>query len=219
MSLNNLFVEIESYGFAARLNAASGLKTFLRAASSEGSVDKLLYKMDDIENRSLVLLRMMDLVRLKPDPRYENPKDTALAVYLWVLKIKDMNLAEIGAEAILSVPQCWWAARISRHILEYREYRNKATSILHEPIKLPPHIDFNMTNHDKSAEVITLSGLAMASFFLGTINVRIITGVRNLKNRNSDSPVPVPIDIGEKYADISKENKDSEILDFAGFSR
>jgi hypothetical protein len=57
--------------------------------------------------------RLADLCEQPIDPQYENPGDTALAVYLWLLDTYDRDLARRCAEKVLAAPRCWWAWRVA----------------------------------------------------------------------------------------------------------
>lgn len=115
--MNSLFEDIESHEFASRLNVASNLVTFLRDARNQVSVIAIFEELDEKEKLFQVLTRLIDLSRKTVDPRYENPLDTALAVYLWLLSLKNSEVASLGAQFILKCSQCWWAERIARSIL------------------------------------------------------------------------------------------------------
>jgi hypothetical protein len=121
MTLDEVMKEIESHAFAARVNVASDLRTFLRAAQAERSVNDLLEELDSPEKRPAVLSKIYELTQRQVDPRYENPWDTALAVYVWAMSVRDSDLATIAAEAAAQAPQCWWAAKLSRKILLTQE--------------------------------------------------------------------------------------------------
>jgi hypothetical protein len=109
--------EIESHNLAARLNVASDLKSFLRAAKEQEAIRIILRELDSQEKRQQILLRTIELSRQKIDPRYENQWDTALTLYVWLISLKDLELAKIVAEVAMQAPQCWWAKKISFSIL------------------------------------------------------------------------------------------------------
>jgi hypothetical protein len=128
MTLNEAMKEIESHTFAARVNVASDLRTFLQAAQAEPSVKDLLEELDSPEKRPAVLSRIYELTQQQVDPRYENPWDTALAIYVWAMSLKDLDLAAIAAEVTARAPQCWWAAKLSRQMLLTQESPMPSTS-------------------------------------------------------------------------------------------
>jgi hypothetical protein len=121
MTLDEAMKEIESHEFAARVNVASDLTTFLQAAQAEPSVNCLLEELDSPEMRPAVLSKVYELTQRQVDPRYENPWDTALAVYVWAMSLRDLDLAKVAAKEVVQVPQCWWAAKLSRQLLLTQE--------------------------------------------------------------------------------------------------
>jgi len=123
--MDRFFEDIESHEFAARVNVASNLVTFLRGARSQVSVIGIFEELEKEEKLFQVLTRLIDLSKKTVDPRYENPWDTALAVYLWLVSLKSTKAASLGAQFILQSPQCWWAERIARSILLGRSSQEK----------------------------------------------------------------------------------------------
>jgi hypothetical protein len=118
--------KVESHEFAAYLNIASDIRTFLRAAQQEEAVLTLLKDLDSLENCWQILIRIFELSRQQIDLRYENQWDTALAIYVWLINLKDFDLAKIAAFVADRAPQCWWAKKISRHILLGEQVYNNA---------------------------------------------------------------------------------------------
>jgi hypothetical protein len=121
MTISEAMNEIESYEFAARLNVASDLRTFLRAAQTEPSVNDLLQELDSPEKRLAVLSKVFELSQRQIDLSYENPWDSSLAIYVWSMSLKDLGLAKAAAETAIQAPQCWWAVKLSRKILLTQE--------------------------------------------------------------------------------------------------
>lgn len=117
MNLSEAMREAESHGFAARLNLASDLKTFLRAAKREESVLVLLDEMTSPDKRALVLSRVMQISQSRVDRRYENPGDVALAIYVWIMTFADLDFAKVAAQATEQVSKCWWARQIADQLL------------------------------------------------------------------------------------------------------
>lgn len=117
MSLNEIMKEIESHEFSAYLNVASDFKTLLRIAEKQEAVLDLLDELDFYEARQIILTRIIALSRIEIDPRYENPWDIPLTIYIWLLSLKDFDLANAAAEILAHLHQSWWAMRISRYIL------------------------------------------------------------------------------------------------------
>jgi len=117
MTLAEAMKEIESHTFAAKLSVASNFQTFWIAARAEESVRYLSKELDKQVNLSRVFKRIGELSRQEMDLRYENQWDTALAVYLLLIKRRDIILAKMAAEMVARVPQCWWASKISYKML------------------------------------------------------------------------------------------------------
>jgi hypothetical protein len=119
MNLREAREEIESADFAARVNVASGLSTLLEASKLEGAVVALWNEMISEEVTLRVLNRIRELAEESVDSRYRNPRDTALAVYLWLLVLRSPGLGDIGAETALKAGQCFWSKHLARrHLLE-----------------------------------------------------------------------------------------------------
>ncbi|GAH80988.1 unnamed protein product, partial [marine sediment metagenome] len=74
-------------------------------------------KLKDAENIKSVLLRINELVELSPDPRYENPYDTAVAVYTWVLYNKNIYIGRIAADYASRLRQGFWAPEYARYVM------------------------------------------------------------------------------------------------------
>ncbi|MBI3943361.1 MAG: hypothetical protein HY326_10150 [Chloroflexi bacterium] len=118
MNIPEIMAYIESYEFDARLNVASDFRTFLRGIQQQKAVIDLLKILDTTEAREEVVFRIADLARQQVDPAYENRWDTALAVYLWLLNQVDLDLSKSGARYVLNAPQCWWALKLARQVLQ-----------------------------------------------------------------------------------------------------
>ncbi len=118
MSLETALTEIESHNFAAKLNVVSNTRSFFRSASREPVVAEVFQSMlESGESREEVLGRIYDLSRLDIDRRYENPKDAALAVLLWLTYSSNHQIGLMAADLIDRTPQCWYATKLARDIL------------------------------------------------------------------------------------------------------
>ena len=114
MTIRNLMQEIESPQFSARLNIANNLKTFLRATFSEEASQNLIKQLLDFpENRWPLFKRVAELSQKQIDTQYENPWDTALAVYIWALSLVHLEAAQTAADFSLQAENCWWARQVS----------------------------------------------------------------------------------------------------------
>ena len=156
MTLSEAMKEIESHRFAARLNIASNLRTFLEAAKHEEAVTVLSQALETPDSRSAVLLRTLELSRHRVDLRYENQWDTALAVYVWLMSSKDRGITSIMAEAAAHAPQCWWATRLARDVLLEGQARNNAGVEEHDFTPLPSVKQFS-----DAGEVVLSAGFVL----------------------------------------------------------
>jgi hypothetical protein len=108
-----LFQRVESERFAALVNVASNLKTFLRALDAQPEVRELGAALATPEVRLAVLGRVTELTGRATDPGYEHPADSALAAYLWLLSRDDAVSAVAAAEKVEGCPGCWWAKKVA----------------------------------------------------------------------------------------------------------
>lgn len=96
----------------------SGVRSFLRAAVTEPAVVTLYKAMVTVPKaRKAVLEQIQSLSRLEVDRRYQNPNDTALAVLLLLTVFTDSDYGQIAADLVDRAPQCWYAKKIARRIL------------------------------------------------------------------------------------------------------
>lgn len=117
-NLDVVIDEIKSLAFDVRLNMASGFRLFLEAASEEQAVQELLSVLrESSEAGEEVLGQLNDLASLNVDSRYQNPHDTALTVLLWLIYFAAPKYQAYAAGLVLRAPQCWYAERLARSIL------------------------------------------------------------------------------------------------------
>jgi hypothetical protein len=117
MTTEDAINDIESLDFAVRLNLASGLKRFIQLLRNEPSVKLLINVINkDTSLKTAVLKRVKDLSGRDFDERYENPSDTAVAAYVWLLGLMDPEAWKSAAAIAASMPQTWWARKTSRFI-------------------------------------------------------------------------------------------------------
>lgn len=134
MTFKKAIREVESHEFAVLLNLASDLKGFFRAAEQQKPIEIIYKELDEKEKIRYLLEEIIELSKQGVDLRYENQWDIALAIYVWLINLKDPHLAKIAAGITLQIPQCWWAKKISCKILfgEYVEY--DVNTKLHEKV-------------------------------------------------------------------------------------
>lgn len=156
MNFREAIKQIESYEFSARLNIASDFNTFLKIAQQEAVVKIILDELNDSEKRLFMLEHIFELANESFDLRYENKWDTALAIYIWLLNLKDLKLSRIAADSVIRIPQCWWANKISQQIcFEKITYASASKPVVEsEVISSTP---LPTTNIIKEAEEILLT--------------------------------------------------------------
>ena len=118
MNFPEALARIESPEFDAELNVVSGTGSFFQAVAGDSTVRALLEAMDETGfTPEQILGRIYELSMFDPDPRYENPYDTALAVLLWLTAYTDDQLANVGAHYVQLAPRCWYATRLANQVI------------------------------------------------------------------------------------------------------
>ena len=118
MKLEQALADIESVEFDARINVVSGMRGFFSAASQEAAVKEVYREMRASGGvAEEVLGRIYDLARLSVDLRYENPKDTAMSVLLWLMLSVRLEYAQLAAQYVDRAQQCWYAKKLARSII------------------------------------------------------------------------------------------------------
>jgi hypothetical protein len=131
--IEKLMFEIETYEFAARLNIASSFKVFWRAASQEESIKELIKQLADCPGKSWwVFKRAIELSQKEIDSEYENPWDTALAVYLWVLSMINLEMAQSTAEFVIQAENGWWSTKFAQSLLKSHKHLSGASFQKHK---------------------------------------------------------------------------------------
>ena len=154
---------IQSPEFGAELNVVSGTPAFFRAVRSTPAVRQSLNLMKESGDlREEVLGHLHDLSALELDPRYENPHDVALAVFLWLTHYTDPDFARLGAQYVERAPRCWYAIKLARQIT-------------HPPV--PESSDFRINvNTDGYASIANTSGTESLNMISPAEKVRVIAG-------------------------------------------
>jgi hypothetical protein len=112
-SLNKLFAEIESTETAVRTGVVSGYRLFLSALDSLPAVRELKELCKKEEAAVKVLQRVLRISEYSIDTRFENPLDTAIAAYLYILGGTNPRLARIATVAVQRAVNCWWAPKVA----------------------------------------------------------------------------------------------------------
>jgi len=118
MTPDDAMREIESRAFALRSNIASGISSFLYGIAHEEAVEFLLDELRSPAQANSLLAKVLELAAEMRDSRFEHPRDTAIAAYLWLLAIKNPSSARLAASALTSVEGFWWARKVAQRILE-----------------------------------------------------------------------------------------------------
>ena len=122
-----LMALIESPSFEGVVGVASDLRTMLRAC--EGQTSRELARAARLAPNQLRLAkRVLALCERDFDVRYQNPSDTAITVYLWILSMTSRSLARALATTVLGLRNGWWAPRLAREILSTRALGEEASS-------------------------------------------------------------------------------------------
>jgi hypothetical protein len=107
-----VFREIESHDFAARLGFANDDAMLFDLAASESQVKSLTEALKQSPTNAISLLqRIIRLVQEEDDIRYRNSRDTAMAVYIAALSAANPALARLAAAEVLANPRLWWARK------------------------------------------------------------------------------------------------------------
>src|SRR6516165_5266378 len=107
--MDELFEAIEDPRFSAAVNVASDLSHFLQALASTPEFRKLLGLLSAPDARARVMDRLLKVVAREIEPAYENPWDTALTAYLYLIWRTDEGQALVAANGILFCANCWWS--------------------------------------------------------------------------------------------------------------
>ena len=122
MNLSETFDAIETPEFSARLGIASSLETFLRIARSRSEAIQLVASLAEPCALTELALRIDQVLAREFDHEYQNPWDTAVALYLWALSTKDTLRARNYAKGIgdQSSDSWWWTRMMIERLLSQR---------------------------------------------------------------------------------------------------
>lgn len=119
MTLTELMEQIEDRQFDAQLNAASGLSVFRMGLDEHQAVHQLAAELRmHPEYAQDVFQRISGLLKESDAPEHLHAHDAGIAAYLYVLSRVDATLTHRAIEAILDMPQLWWARRLAKHLQE-----------------------------------------------------------------------------------------------------
>ena len=119
MNLRDALIEIESGEFDARVNVVSGLGLFFKAARQEPAVVDLFRELASSGSSCEdVLGKIHDLSNLSVDSRYENPKDSAIAILLWSLTYAQPEYSVLAAHYADRAGQTWYTRKLAHALIE-----------------------------------------------------------------------------------------------------
>lgn len=135
MIITQLCDAIESHKMAALVNTASSLEVALHIIRTDQAVRALAKELRSPLVADHVLSRVLELTAQAVDPRYENPNDTALAIYAWLLSRHDSLLSYLACAAMSQVPNLWWASKVATGIIQHRFTQNEGSGAVSTPVK------------------------------------------------------------------------------------
>lgn len=187
MTLSKIFNEIESHDFAARLNLALNYKDFFYLANEETSVKSLEKDLNDPECLKKTIIRIYQLVEEPVDFRYENPYDTAITVYTWVIFSVNPYLGRVVAEYASRTRNGWWAKAYAYYVLQETWHYSEAGAFEFEAV--PTTASDKVKSGDASVQ-INMLGLEL-------FNARIYIVSEEEKQRLSWLPTEEKMKIDE----------------------
>jgi hypothetical protein len=118
MNWEQAIEEVESIEFDAQVNVASSTRGFFKAAARHSAVAQLLSCLSESgESAEELLGRIYQFSQFAVDPRYRHPKDTALAIFLWVMVSDKPEYGQLAAQFVDFAPNCWHAKKMARDVL------------------------------------------------------------------------------------------------------
>ena len=126
MSLNEYFVEIESYEFGAQFSVFSGFRLVLSDMDENETLQNLVCTLrSDSDNSRLLRDRLLYLLDTPP---LENKLayDGSLTSYLYCLWRVDLDYGYGASKEILQTPDLWWSAKLA--LLVRKEYLSEQIS-------------------------------------------------------------------------------------------
>ncbi len=134
MTWQEALEEIQTHEFDVNLNVVSSYGAFFKAASRQPAVQEMARQLAECSNRREETLGLIyDISNLAIDPRYENPKDTSLAILLWLTSFADPEYSRLAAFYVDQAPQCWYAKKLARSILTPAAVKSSNASFRDSP--------------------------------------------------------------------------------------
>ncbi len=117
MTFEQAINTIESHGFAAEVNIASDLKTFVRVLGKHPAVTKIRSCLSLLNGVQRVNSRIEELLKAQSEVGFEHPNDAAIAAYVWIIASVGPELAHPIARLVPEKPEFWWARKVAKKIL------------------------------------------------------------------------------------------------------
>ncbi|MCK4578557.1 MAG: hypothetical protein KAU50_07185, partial [Candidatus Marinimicrobia bacterium] len=127
MNINDIFRKIESHETSAQLNLTSNLRHFFMYAERVECIQELKNALKDTICITETLKRILSLSKEDIDFRYENPYDSAITIYLWVLFLQSEIAGKVAANIASKLRHGWWAPRYARKVLKEDVYFTPTT--------------------------------------------------------------------------------------------
>lgn len=121
INLDRFFKEFESNEFSAKVNIASGFRMFEEIIKKDTSFNFFVSAIHDrgmgfANGPEIVLRRIDELINTEFDHKYENPYDTALAVYAMALEHDNHEAGMCAAQMLNDAKQIWWTRKVINKI-------------------------------------------------------------------------------------------------------
>jgi hypothetical protein len=121
-AIKEAFADVESDQFAARIGVASKFTTLVKGLKEELSIQVLL-DLKTAEEVGLISERLRGLCGKEIDRRYANPWDFAITGYLWILWVKDFELAKAAADMVARTQNLWWGKFLADYLINLEANR------------------------------------------------------------------------------------------------
>lgn len=113
LQMKQLFVEIEGAALDAAITQESSMRRILKVLESSGTVRRLVTAIQSSHLPAEdVLSRMSRLAGTSVDFRYRNPRDTALAAYLYAIIVSAPRYLYVACRIVLTAPNTWLSNQI-----------------------------------------------------------------------------------------------------------
>jgi hypothetical protein len=125
-----LRARIESPEFAVRCEIANGMRAYLSGLANSPELEGLVSLLrDDVSAQLRTLTRMREIADSGSDPRYVNPRDTALAGYCLAVAIASPRLSGLAAQIAQSAPNTWWARKTALSLQDQARTASDAATV------------------------------------------------------------------------------------------